>query len=113
LLIWATAGSNNGYQTIATDGTGDIRLTRVNAAGTTFQVDSAVKVTANTTQTLTLQFSGGLVSGYLNGAIAFNNVDYIGTAGALVCDRFSIGARTLAAPSLGFRGLIALVGIDF
>lgn len=113
LLCWATTGSNNGYMTIGTDGTGDIRITRVNASAVSKAVDSAVKITANTTQAMSLSFSGGLVSGYINGEIAFADVDYIGTAGALACDRFSLGARTLLATSLGWRGEISFIGITF
>jgi len=113
LVAWSLTGSNNGYQIIATDGTGDIRILRRSVDGLqTPSVDSVVKITANTTQTLTLEFGSGLVSGYLNGVTAFTNADYLGAAGVLTCDKFAIGARNTPTFGLAFDGEIAFLGVE-
>lgn len=113
LVTWSLTGSNNGYMLIATDGTGDIRLRRRSVDGLNdVVVDSAVKITANTTQTLTLEFGSGMVSGYLNGVVAFTNVDYVGLSGALTCDKFAIGARNTPTFGLAFDGEIAFLGVE-
>lgn len=113
LVTWSLTGSNNGYMLIATDGTGDIRIRRRSVDGLNdVAVDSAVKITANTTQTLTLEFGSGLVSGFMNGVAAFTNIDYIGAVGALNCDTFTIGSRVTTAGALGWEGLIAFIGVE-
>lgn len=113
LATWSKAGSNNGYMIISTDGTGDIRIRRRSVDGLSdVSVDSVVKITANVTQTLDLEFGDGLVSGYLNGVAAFTNVNYVGASGTLACDKFAFGARNTPSFGLAFNGEIAFVGVE-
>lgn len=112
LLAWSLTGSNNGYMIISTDGTGDIRIRRRSVDGLNdVTVDSLAKITANTTQALTLGFSGGLVSGLLNGVVAFTDANYVGASGTLTCDKFAIGTRNTPSIGLAFDGEIAFVGV--
>lgn len=105
-LIFSNDSSNNDYLWVGQNGTDDLRSIRRTEAGVQEVEDSAPVLATGTTHALSLLYTGGELTGYLDGDLVYN-VDYIGSTTALTCNQFAIGARKLIAASLGMEGKIA------
>lgn len=106
-FIFSNTGSNNDYLWVGQNGTDDLRSIRRTEAGIQEVEDSAPVLATGTTHALSLLYSGGELTSYLDGDLVHNAVDYIGATGALTCNQFSIGCRELIGASLGMEGKIA------
>ena len=112
LAVWSTSGSNNGYQLIGTDGTGDLRIIRRHTSGSPqISTDSETKLTTGTTTVLSMVFQNSEVDAYLNGEVTYNAANYVSTSGTISGNKFAIGARNTPSIGLGWVGHIAFFGV--